>query len=111
MKNKLYLILSVTVFLFSNFSFAQDRSSATVTSQDGIYIFMCCKPTLEYEHLGTLNQIVICPSPKTIDTYIQKVKSQYPKANGIMFSSVNLVAADIIYIKEKVESKNNNNNS
>lgn len=101
---KLNLILLFLVISISSFIFITDHSAATASQEQGYYIFIESKPAAAYEYLGTIennNWSTYSGSPKALlDKTIQKTKRDYPKADAIIFSDMEMHKADAIKFKE-----------
>lgn len=101
MKLKLFIVLIAVSFLVTAFTLVSDKSSATVDQKQGLYIFILSKPTAEYEYLGSVKKSVAWTGKpeEMLNSMIKKVKKDYPNADGIVFTSVNMDKADAINFK------------
>ncbi len=103
MKIKIFIgLLAVGLFLTA-FKFATDKGSATVDQKQGLYIFLLSKPTAEYEYLGSVKKgLAWTGQPdEMLNSMIKKVKKDYPKADGIVFTTIDMDKADAIQFKDK----------
>ncbi|MBI4930216.1 MAG: hypothetical protein HY841_05600 [Bacteroidetes bacterium] len=103
MKTKIF-IATLTVGLFlTAFKFVADtKSSATVDQKEGIYIFMFSKPTAEYQFLGTVKKTGLVWSGKPAEMFnilLRRCKKDYPQADGLIFSDVDMDHADCVKFK------------
>ena len=103
MKTKLFIGLMVAGIFLTAFKFLADKGAATVEQKEGLYIFICSKPTAEYEYLGSVKKsMALSGQPaEMLNSMIKKVKKDYPKADGIIFTSPDMDKADAIQFKEK----------
>jgi hypothetical protein len=101
---KTLLMLIVAAFFLTAFKFVTDtKSSATVEQKQGLYVFMLCKPTVDYEYLGSVKKgIAWTGQPEEmLNSMLNKVKKDYPQADGIVFTSIAMDKADAILFKDK----------
>lgn len=65
----------------------QDKSLAKVEQVQGLYIFIKSTPSAEYEHLGVVKgpKIGNHEMDKLTETFIKRVREQYPNADAILF--------------------------
>jgi hypothetical protein len=93
--------LCLFFLLLTAFTFFVDRASGTVDQKQGLYIFMLSKPVAEYEYLGSVKKSLAWTGQpeEMLNSMIKKVKKDYPDANGIIFTSVNMERADAIKFK------------
>lgn len=103
MKLKFLLGLFAGLLLVTSFTTISDKGSAKAEQQQGLYIFMFSKPTTEYEYLGSVKKgMALTGQPEEmLNSMIKKVKKEYPKAEGIVFTSVAMDKADAIQFKDK----------
>lgn len=96
----LFLFIALTAFTLCN---AQtiDNTLATVTEQQGIYIFMLSKPTQKYDYMGTVKiKLKWTGEPdEMLRKMLNKLKQDYPKANGIIFTNLNMESADVVMFR------------
>ena len=100
---KTIIISAIAIIGILGFKFATQKDSATVEQKEGIYIFMFSKPTAQYDFLGSVKKtgIVMSGSPEEMfKTILKRCKKDYPSANGLIFTSVDMEHADCIKIKE-----------
>lgn len=83
------------------FTIPQDADKALVDQKEGIYIFMLSKPVAQYEYLGSVKKTVSWSGEpeEMLNGIIKKVKKEYPRAQGIVFTSVDMNKADAIIFK------------
>jgi len=77
------------------------KTGATVTQDQGINIFILCVPTSDYINLGTVKvKLTMSGSPSELyNKALKKCKSEYPQADGLIFSSIDLDKAEAIKFK------------
>lgn len=94
-------IAVITLLSILLLSFTDDKGKATVDQQQGIYIFVLSKPAAEYEYLGTEVVKVTWTGvgSEVFNKMLQKVKKDYPNAQGLIFTSMDLDRADVIRFK------------
>lgn len=75
--------------------------TATVDQQEGVSIFILCKPVAEYEYLGTVKiKAAWTGEPEEmLNIALKKVKKEYPLADGIIFTRLAMDKADAIKFK------------
>jgi hypothetical protein len=100
MKVKLF-IAGLSVVLLCAFTISSNKNSAVVDQKEGLYVFMLSKPTAEYEYLGSVKKgIAWTGSPEEmLDGIIKKVKKEYPRAEGVIFTSMAMDKADAVIFK------------
>lgn len=79
-----------------------DKAQATVEQKQGLYIFICSKPSNEFEYLGSVKKSFAWtggPS-EMLESMIKKVKKEFPKSDGIVFTSIDMDKADAIQFKK-----------
>ncbi len=103
MKTKLFIGLFLTVILLTAFTVISDKSTAIAEQKEGLYIFLLSKPTTEYEYLGSVKKVLAWSGKpeEMLNSMIKKVKKEYPKADGIVFTNIDMDKADAIQFKEK----------
>lgn len=103
MKTKLFIGLIIAGIFLTAFKMLSDKGSATVDQKEEIYIFICSKPTAEYEYLGSVKKTLAWSGQpdEMLNSMIKKVKKEYPKAEGIIFTSIAMDKADAIQFKDK----------
>ena len=94
-------LLLITAILFSINSFAGVNDSAIVERIEGIYVFQFSKPLGNYDYQGTVKKLfVISGKPEEmINSLIKKCKKEYPDANAIIITSIDMDKADCITLK------------
>ena len=100
---KIVLGLIISAFFLTAFTISSDKSSASVEQKEGLYIFILNKPTTEYEYLGSVNKVLAWGGKpeEMLNSMIRKVKKEYPRAEGIVFTSIDMDKADAIQFKDK----------
>lgn len=98
---KIFLGLITVLFLFTAFTIISDKGSATVDQKEGLYIFILSKPTAEYEYLGSVKKSLSWTGQpeEMLNSMIKKVKNEYPKADGIIFTTLGMSKADAVKFK------------
>ena len=101
MKKFLFILALVPILLVS-FKLAIDKTSATVSTEQGVSIFIMSKPTQPNEYLGTVKVGVTWSSKpeEQLSNILKKLKKEYPTADGIVFTSIDMQKADAIKFKE-----------
>lgn len=79
-----------------------DKGLCKAEQREGYYIFILSKPIAEYEFLGTVKKnIALTGQPnEMINGILKKVKKEYPKADGIIFTSADFEKAEAIKFKD-----------
>ena len=77
---------------------------ATVVQQsNGMYIFIQCLPVMPYDSLGMVedNNVQLTPNINKymVNAIIRNAKRQYPAADGLIFTDINLTRAKVIEFK------------
>lgn len=90
MKHLPLIMLSILVLILGiAFKSVSDHSLANVNKVQGLYIFTDCKPASDYEYLGTIeNNLGAFKTPQyevVRDALIDKLKKEYPDADGAIF--------------------------
>ena len=100
MKAKIIVIAAI-VGLTMGFQVAADKSTATVDQMQGLYVFIQSKPKADFEYLGTVKKsIALTGKPQEmLNSMVKKVKNDYPQADGIIFTSVDMYKADAVKFK------------
>jgi hypothetical protein len=101
MRTKFALAALAVSLLFMSFQNEPAKSTATVDQKEGVYIFMLSKPAAGYDYLGTVQKVIaISGKPdEMLTSMIRKAKKEYPSADGIIFTSVNMDVADVVKFK------------
>jgi hypothetical protein len=102
MKTKKIIVLAIATLLLTSFTLLTDKGNATVEQKQDLYIFMLCKPTADFNYLGSvkINVAWTGKPDEMLNLTIKKVKREYPNANAIIFTSVDMDKADAIQFKE-----------
>jgi hypothetical protein len=98
---KLLIGLLSVVLIFTAFTNSSEKSKSIVDQKEGLYIFILSKPVTEYEYLGSVKKVLAWTGKpdEMLNSMIRKVKKEYPKADGIVFTSVDMDKADAIQFK------------
>jgi hypothetical protein len=98
---KVILIIFVIAIAICSFTYVNEKGNAIVEQQKGVYIFICSKPANEFEYLGSVSKSFgLTGQPKEmLNSILKKVKKDYPQANGVIFTSIQMDKADAILIK------------
>ncbi len=94
-------IIAIAVLAMS-FKMAIDRGAATVDQKEGYHIFILSKPTTPYEYMGSVKKGVAWSGKpeEMLNSIIKKVKKDYPKADAIIFTTIDMDKADAVKFKE-----------
>ena len=102
MKNK-FLILTLVAAGALSFSFRtlpddDAKAKATVTKKEGMYIFLQAKPEAPNQYLGSVKKSLAWTGKpeEMLNAMIKKVKKEYPAADGIIFTDIDMDQADAI---------------
>lgn len=101
---RLVVITWVGIALFlTAFKLSVEKDIAIVDQKEGLYIFMLCKPKSEYKYLGSVKKAISWTGQpgEMLNSMIKKVKNNYPEANGIIFTSVDMDRVDAIHFEDK----------
>ena len=87
--------------LLMGFQTAADKADATTERIEGLYVFIHSKPKAEYDYLGSIKKVVVLNSEPEgmLNAMLRKLKKEYPTADGIIFTSMNMEKADAIKFK------------
>ena len=81
-------ILLPLLYAFTVANYIPKNSTAEVEQTQGCYIFVDCKPVMEYEYLGTVKvSMSLLGSGQyqdVRDKLIKKAKKDYPQADGLL---------------------------
>lgn len=99
---KLILIAFIAVGTLTAFRLISNKTTATVDQQQGVAIFMLSKPTSDYEYLGSVKKAAAWTGQPSemLSGVLKKLKKEYPQADGIIFTSIDMDKADAIKFKE-----------
>ena len=91
----------VAMFLPAHKFISTDHSAATAQQQEGIFIFMLCKPVAQYDYQGSV-KVGMRITADPLATLIKECKKNYPAADGIIINETDLqkTKADCIKFKE-----------
>lgn len=100
-KIKFITIILPLGFILTSFIGSSEKSKSIVDQKEGLYIFILSKPVAEYEYLGSVKKVLAWSGKpdEMLNSMIRKVKKDYPKADGIVFTSVDMDKADAIQFK------------
>ncbi|MEI8202563.1 MAG: hypothetical protein WCH34_06095 [Bacteroidota bacterium] len=103
MKTKIFITLIVFGLIFTAFKISSNKGTAIVDQKEGLYIFMLCKPVVEFDYLGSVKKgLALTGQPgEMLNSMIKKVKKDYPTADGIIFTSISMDKADAVLLKDK----------
>jgi hypothetical protein len=101
-------IIVIAIALFSAFMPGTNeirKNAADVEQKEGLYIFMLSKPQCEYEYLGSEKKVLSWSGKpeEMLNSMIRKVKKEYPKAEGLIFTNISMDKCDVIAFKDKKE--------
>ncbi len=99
---KLFPIIALSAIALFAFKQTTNKATANVEQRQGIYVFVLAKPANDYQVLGTVKRgFSISGKPtEVIDAQIKKVLKEFPQANGIIYSSLDLDRANVVRIKD-----------
>lgn len=102
MKKVFLVLMAAVTILLTAFTVSSDKGTAKVEQVEGMYIFMLSKPTAEYEYLGTVKKSLAWTGKpeEMLNSIVKKVKKEYPKADGIIFTTIAMDKADAVKFKE-----------
>ena len=100
MKKAIILFLALGVMSFGYYQ-SNEKASAQADQREGLYVFMLCKPTKEYNHLGSVKKSMAWSGKpeEMLNSMIKKVKKEYPEADAIVFTDVDMDRADAVKFK------------
>ena len=95
------VVVLFTVLCSAKLFIPGEKASAMVEQQQGVYIFILCKPSAEYEYLGSIQQKAAWTGQPSemLSGMLKKLKKEYPEANGIIFTSLDMDKADCVRFK------------
>jgi hypothetical protein len=103
MKTKIIIALFTLGLTVTGFRTTEDKKSYGAADQkEGYYIFILSKPVTPYDYLGSEKKSIAWTGKpeEMLNSIIKKVKSDYPKADAIIFTTINMDKADAIKFKE-----------
>lgn len=102
MRKKILLAVLGLGLILTAFKSSNDNSLASADQVEGYYIFILSKPKQQTEYLGSVKKSFALEGKpeEMLRGIIKKVKKEYPKADGIVFSSIDMDKADAIKFKE-----------
>lgn len=99
------LMVSI-IILSAHLGFAQTpelpkKNVAEVNQVQGVFLFMMSKPLHEYDYLGSTKiKVVWTGQPEEmINITLKKLKKDYPTADGLIFTTMNMDQADVVKFK------------
>lgn len=103
MKKLFTIILIAVMFSLTAFNYVTEntKATATVEQKQGLYIFILSKPTTEYNYLGSVKKNVAWSGKpeEMLNSMIKKMLKEYPKADAIIFTNLQMDMADAIQFK------------
>ncbi|MBP6516688.1 MAG: hypothetical protein KA242_06525 [Chitinophagales bacterium] len=92
-------IATVITILTLSTSYAQesnkDFSSARVNKYSGLYVFFDCKPAYDYEVIAVAKMVTVCDGfQECAEKYADKIRKEYPSADGFLISKLNPMGKD-----------------
>jgi hypothetical protein len=95
-------IAAILILTTLAFKVVSVKNTATVEQQQGLYIFLHCKPSAEYNYLGSVKSgMAMTGQPQEmLPKMINKVKKEYPDADGIIFTSEDMKQVDAVKFKD-----------
>ena len=100
---KTILILSILAIILFSFRMTSESHNAQVYKWQGFYVFMECAPGSDYTVLGSVKEkgIVLTGRPKEMfTTILQRVRKDYPTADGVIFDPANGQHANCFKFKD-----------
>lgn len=78
------------------------KNNGFIYEQEGIYIFILCKPQLDYELLGAVKKsdTVTAKKYETVNFLVSRCKKEYPNAEAIIISDIKMQQADCIRLAD-----------
>lgn len=75
-----------------------EKKTAEVRQIEGIYVFFCSEPVMEYKYLGTARPKIVADNDTDTRIYavIKRAKKEYPDCEAIIFRELDLGSADCI---------------
>lgn len=106
MKNilNLFLVCCIAAAAVVAYSFVPaetDKTAARVNQMQGLSIFILSTPTAAYDYQGSVTKKLAWTGEpqEMLNGIIKKVKNDYPDADGIIFTTVDMDKADAIKFK------------
>lgn len=95
------LIFWFFIILICAFKQTNKNNTAQVEQIQGLYIFMFCKPISEYQYIGSVSKSVVWTGrpDEMLNTMINKVKKDFPTADGLIFTDTQMTKVDAIKFK------------
>jgi hypothetical protein len=101
-------VLIITVLLLTIFfieaqtNILPKKNIAEVNQVQGVYLFIMSKPVREYTYLGSTKiKVVWTGDPvEMINVTLKKLKKDYPTADGIIFTTMQMNQGDVIKFKD-----------
>lgn len=100
MKTKIVTVMFIAAMALS-FKMSIDKTSATVSTVDGIQVFVYSKPTAKYDVSGSVKEAFITSSDneKRIKSLVERAKDKFPSMEGIIVTN-DLKNAEVIRFKD-----------
>ena len=102
MKKTVFLAIAIAFTLFTDFKLIPGpKANAIVDQQEGVYLFLFCKPSSEYDYLGSIKVKAAWTGQTTemVNGMLKKLKKDYPQADGLIFTTADLDKADAVKFK------------
>ena len=95
------LLSSFTALISYSFIADTDKTAAKVSQMQGLSIFILSTPAAAYDYQGSVTKKLAWTGEpqEMLNGIIKKVKNDYPDADGIIFTSVDMKKADAIKFK------------
>ena len=100
---KILILILIAAFAATAFKIVSDKSAAKVDMEQGVFIFMYSKPAGDFEYLGSVKKTGLVWSGKPKEMFnilLKRCKADYPQANGLVFTTIDMDKADAIKIKD-----------
>lgn len=102
MKKQTFIFMLFALMTAGSIQAQDTKNAATVTKEQGIYIFMCAEPVTPYDYLGTVKAPAVTMGgtfEESLTVILKRVKKDYPQAEAIIFNSSNSNKVDAIRFK------------
>lgn len=101
MKKIIFLFLFASLTVSAQNTINRNKNHGLIDQREGIYIFILCKPQLDYEFLGTVktDTIIIESHNEMLNMLLKHCKKEYPDAEAIIISDIKMEQADCIRLK------------
>ena len=100
---KKIILTAAAAFALLAFRAIQDNSEAKAEQIQGVYIFHLSKPVQPYTYLGSIKKGAAWEGKPTemLNSQLKNLKKDYPGADGIIFTTLNMDKADAIKFTDK----------